>query len=1162
MRSKALLVFAAAVVVTLGLSGSIAADADSTPSGGQAPDEAVAVIIGYFDDPDDMEDLEDIQELGGTVKYVYHLIPAIAALLPASALRELEDNVRVDVIDLDIDVHAVYAELDNAWGVKRVGSGAVHDAGNKGSGVSVAVVDSGIYYTHPDLNANYAGGYDFVNSDNDPMDDNGHGTHVAGSAGAEDDGAGVVGVAPAVSLYALKVLNASGGGSYSDVIAALQWAVDNAIQVANHSYGSAGNPGSLVKAAFDAAEAAGVINVGAAGNDGTCAGTGDSVIYPARWDSVIAVAATNITDGVPCFSSTGPDVELAAPGVSINSTLAGGGHGTKSGTSMASPHVAGTAALVLASGNLTDQDGDGDVDAVDVRLKLRNTAEDIGQPTTWAGYGLVDAQAATADAGTPPPPPPPDTTRTLTVVDGYDEKEETTLEQEGKTSVLQASDNEWWPTEEDYFTAFEFSDVSIPTDATITSVIVEVEHWEESGYQGSVEWAVGTGWPNSPTVWGSNTSVPLRKGEQSEAKDSWDVTSLVSDAARVDALEVRIQNGASDGRKTLTDHLSVVVEYSIGPVNAAPEADDGTAITSEDTAIEVTLAASDPEECELSFSVVEGPTNGTLSALTAQTCVSGSPNTDSGKLSYAPDANFDGSDSFTFKVNDGVADSATATVSITVTAVNDAPVAYDQSVAAKEDNPVAIALTGSDVDGDPLSYTVTSLPTHGSLSDGATTVATVPYELLGSSVTYSPGAAYSGPDGFTFTVNDATVASVPGTVSIDVAANSTPVADDQPVATAEDAAVPITLTGSDADGDRLTFTVGSGPSNGSLSGTGPERTYTPNADYNGSDSFTFSVNDGYADSSLATVSLTVTPVNDAPVAADQWATTAEDTAKPITLTASDVDGDMLTFSVVTGPSNGSLSGTVPDLSYTPSADFNGPDSFTYTASDGSLSSDTATVAITVEPVNDVPVATNDSAATYEGTATAITVLANDTDADGDLLSVMNLTQPSHGSAVLNPDSTVTYTPNTGFVGTDSFTYTANDGTAASNVATVAIAVDIKSFVGEGLKLSKNADFSTEDTLFELGETMYILVWSDQLDVDNIKEARWQLEGAEESLTNNLDGTYTGQVLIDDNVKQLSPEEVVESDSQVQIEDESGHQLQLEVQVALVGPPSTASSPSD
>ncbi|MGB2814347.1 MAG: S8 family serine peptidase, partial [Dehalococcoidales bacterium] len=281
--------------------------------------------------------------------------------------------------------------------------------------------DSGIDYNHPDLDANYAGGWDFVNNDDDPVDIDGHGTHVAGTIAAEDNGFGVVGVAPEASIYALKTLE-GGEGYYSDVIDALQWAVDNEIQVTNNSYGSSGDPGEIVKAAFDTAYYThGVLHVAAAGNTGNPPGRDDNIIYPARWDSVMAVAATDTSDDRARWSSTGPDAELSAPGVNINSTLVGGGYGGKSGTSMASPHVAGTAALVLvAYPNWTN---------ADVRTQLQNTADDLGDAEwdTKYGYGLVDADEAAAAAGNLSPVADAGSDQTVTDSDG-DGVEAVTLE--------------------------------------------------------------------------------------------------------------------------------------------------------------------------------------------------------------------------------------------------------------------------------------------------------------------------------------------------------------------------------------------------------------------------------------------------------------------------------------------------------------------------------------------------------------------------------------------------------------------------------------------------------------------------------------------------------------------------------------------------------------
>lgn len=364
-------------------------------------------ILVLFDKAPGPEEHELIKNLGGRVKYSFHIIPGLAiADVPSDACSGLSRNPHVLACTADGTVYAIDAELDNTWGVKRIGAGTVHASVNKGTGVRVAVIDSGVDYTHPDLLGRVAGGYDFVNGDTDPMDDNGHGTHVAGTVAALDDDIGVVGVGPEVSIYALKVLNSNGSGYWSDIIAALDWAVLNGVQVTNNSYGSGQNPGGVVEAAFNSAEAAGLFHAAAAGNSGNCGGKGNNVGYPARYASVVAVAATNKDDTRPCFSSTGDSVELAAPGVSINSTKLGGGYIEFNGTSMASPHVAGTAALVIAAG-IADVNGNGRVND-EVRTTLNATAEDLGVAgkDIWYGYGLVNAALAVAAVAPSPPPDP------------------------------------------------------------------------------------------------------------------------------------------------------------------------------------------------------------------------------------------------------------------------------------------------------------------------------------------------------------------------------------------------------------------------------------------------------------------------------------------------------------------------------------------------------------------------------------------------------------------------------------------------------------------------------------------------------------------------------------------------------------------------------------
>jgi VCBS repeat-containing protein len=249
---------------------------------------------------------------------------------------------------------------------------------------------------------------------------------------------------------------------------------------------------------------------------------------------------------------------------------------------------------------------------------------------------------------------------------------------------------------------------------------------------------------------------------------------------------------------------------------------------------------------------------------------------------------------------------------------------------------------------------------------------------------------------------------------------------------------------SDVDGDPLTAVLDGSPANGTLTlNADGSFTYTPNADFSGQDTFSYHASDGTADSNVAMVTITVNAVNNPPVADDLTVTTDEDTAAAITLTGSDPDGDPLTFSVVAGPSNGTLSGTPPDLTYTPNLNYNGPDSFTYRANDGQADSNTATVTIVVNAVNDPPTAVDDSYTTDEGTTlnmAAPGVLGNDSDPEGDPLTAVLVSGVSNGSLSLNSDGSLSYTPNTNFNGSDSFTYRANDGQADSDLATVSISV--------------------------------------------------------------------------------------------------------------------------
>ncbi len=517
---------------------------------------------------------------------------------------------------------------------------------------------------------------------------------------------------------------------------------------------------------------------------------------------------------------------------------------------------------------------------------------------------------------------------------------------------------------------------------------------------------------------GGSTTVLEQTGDGSERAGAW--TSFNVDVSSFAGQTVHLLIEAADaaGGSLIEAAIDDLVIESLGASNSAPTADAQSVSLDEDTSSAVTLTGSDPDGDALSFSVTGGPSNGSLSGT--------APN-----LTYTPDANFNGADSFTFVVNDGTVDSAPATVNITVNPVNDLPTTSPVSVTTDEEVPVAVTLLGDDVDGDALTYGISGGPTNGSLSGTA------------PNLTYTPDVGFIGTDSFSYQASDNGGAtwSAASTVTITVEnVNEAPSADDQSVSLDEDTSLAITLTGSDPDGDALSFSVTGGPSNGSLSGSAPNLTYTPDANFNGADSFTFVANDGEFDSNTATVSITVNPVNDLPTTSPVSVTTDEGVAVTITLVGDDVDGDALTYGASGGPSNGTLTGIGAERVYTPDPGFVGVDTFAYQVSDngGATWSAASTVTITVENVNEAPSADDQSVSLDEDTSLAITLTGSDP--DGDALSFSVTGGPSNGS-LSGSAPNLTYTPDANFNGADSFTFVANDGEFDSNTATVSITVN-------------------------------------------------------------------------------------------------------------------------
>ena len=374
-----------------------------------------------------------------------------------------------------------------------------------------------------------------------------------------------------------------------------------------------------------------------------------------------------------------------------------------------------------------------------------------------------------------------------------------------------------------------------------------------------------------------------------------------------------------------SDHDPQLARFTLTP--QVPVATSFGVTVTEDTPQALTLQGTAGNGGALTYTIVTGPTNGTLGT------VSGN------QVTYTPTGNYNGPDSFTFKVTESGTASNTATVSITVAATNDAPVATDDSVATNEDTPKAITLPATDTEGDTLAYTIVVAPIHGTL--GA---------VVGNQVTYTPNGNYFGPDSFTFKSNDGNSDSNIATLALTVASvNDAPVASPGSAGTGEDTSVEITLVATDVESSPLTFSIVTPPAHGTLGAVnGTKIRYTPAPNYTGPDSFAFKANDGSADSNTATISLTVGATNDPPLAGNGAATAQANTPIAIALTGLDPENDPLTYSVVTPPVHGTLGAIVGNqVTYTPTAGYSGPDTFTFKANDGGSASNVATISITV-----------------------------------------------------------------------------------------------------------------------------------------------------------------------------------------------------------------------
>lgn len=351
-------------LLALGAGGTASAD----------PDDLVTVNVGFASERGRNAALDAANE---TVREF--AFDATTVRVPKRAVEALENNPNVRYVEADGRMRAL------SWGYDRIDADAANDNGYLGEGADVAVLDTGIDADHPCL-PNVGSGEAFVECSGTDCrypwdDDNGHGTNVAGVIGASRSCDCTTGVAPGATLHAVKVLDGSGMGSFSDIAAGIEHVADQGWDVANISLG--GSSGSrALKDACRYAYDRGVLLVGAAGGSGPCSGS--CVGYPAAYSEVVAVSATDENDDLASFSSTGPEIELAAPGTNLPTTDSGGDCVTLSGTSFAAAHVSGVGALLTAEGYTN----------TGARTRMRDTAEDLGLPSDQQGYGLVDAAAA------------------------------------------------------------------------------------------------------------------------------------------------------------------------------------------------------------------------------------------------------------------------------------------------------------------------------------------------------------------------------------------------------------------------------------------------------------------------------------------------------------------------------------------------------------------------------------------------------------------------------------------------------------------------------------------------------------------------------------------------------------------------------------------------
>ena len=544
---------------------------------------------------------------------------------------------------------------------------------------------------------------------------------------------------------------------------------------------------------------------------------------------------------------------------------------------------------------------------------------------------------------------------------------------------------------------------------------------------------------------------------------------------------------------------TVTVSITIIPQNDAPVADEQSLFIDQDNNVSFTLSGSDADGDIIEYIVVTQPVNGVLSGIL--------PN-----LTYTPNAFYVGSDTFTFKVNDGVLDSTIVTVNFTVNDVNHPPEAVDDQISLMptgEGILIDVLANDSDMDGDKLTVISVSV-IYG-------TVTIQPDGILN----YTPLIDNTVTDIISYTINDSHGGTAHGVVTIEILANASPVAvEDSHYSVNEGASLSgtsVLTNDSDVDGDNLTAIKVSDPNYGHLTlESDGSFTYVHDGSETTFDFFMYSANDEFSSSNTVTVSITIIPQNDAPVADEQSLFIDQDNNVSFTLSGSDADGDIIEYIVVTQPVNGVLSGILPNLTYTPNAFYVGSDTFTFKVNDGVLDSTIVTVNFTVNDVNHPPEAVDDQISLMPtGEGILIDVLANDSDMDGDKLTVISVSV-IYGTVTIQPDGILNYTPLIDNTVTDIISYTINDshGGTAHGVVTIEILanaspvlIDENSEMTQGGSVSLNLLDNDLDP--EGGELTLISIDNDFVNFTADGDAKFTPDGS-------FFGTHTLYYTVQDN----------------------------------------------